>query len=102
MADDTQDKAAAKVAAQDKAAQPQETTTKASTFQDAAAAVDLDAARAQGFIGESPERERTGRADKGLSQQNPAILNGDPVPDARPQVDDSAALAALKSDTDKG
>lgn len=74
----------------------QDTTTKASTFQEAAATVDLDQAREQGYIGTSPEAERTGRRDKGLSQRNPAILNGDPVPDARPQVDDAGAIKALK------
>lgn len=97
MADETQtQKSAAQKAADDKAAQPQDTTTKASTFQEAAQAVDLDKAREQGYIGTSPEAERTGRPDKGLSQLNPAILNGDSVPDARPQVDDSAAIQSLK------
>lgn len=63
-------------------------TPHATTFQDAAEV---------GFIGESPERERTGAPDKGLSQANPAVMNqGGPVPDARPSVDDSEAIQALK------
>lgn len=75
---------------------PRDTETRGQTFVAAASAATPD--DGQGFYGHSPERERTGRADKGLSQQNPAILNGGSVPDARPQVDDSAALAALNKD----
>lgn len=52
------------------AAQAQ-TTTKGLAFHEAAKTVTV---AEQGFIGESPERERTGQADKGLSQQS--ILNG--------------------------
>lgn len=63
-------------------------TVHATTFQDAAD---------QGFIGTSPERERTGAPDKGLSQANPAVMNqGGQVPDARPGVDDADAIQALK------
>jgi len=61
-------------AAQDEPEQPApqaETTTKGLAFHEAAKAVTV---AETGFIGESPERERTGLADKGLSQQS--ILNG--------------------------
>lgn len=68
------------------------TTTKAQTFSDAAAAAQPHEV---GYTGFSPEAERTGRRDKGLSQRNPAILNGGPVPDVRVGVDDSEALDAL-------
>lgn len=69
------------------------TETKATTFQDAAKAATPDTGA--GVVGSSPEAERTGRRDKGLSQRNPAILSGGPVPDSRQGVDDSAGLAAL-------
>lgn len=78
---------------QEGAGTPEATTTKAQTFQDAAeAATPAD----RGYLGYSPEAERTGRADKGLSQQNPAVMRGGPLPDPRPGVDDSEAIAALK------
>lgn len=71
-----------------------DTTTKGQTFSEAAEAATPDP---RGYLGTSPERERTGAADKGLSQQSPGILDGSsPAPDARPHVDDSAALDALK------
>jgi len=63
--------------------------TKGLAFHEAAKTVTV---AEQGFIGASPERERTGLADKGLSQQSPGILTGGPVPDPRQGVDDSAAL----------
>ena len=69
----------------------QDTVTKAATFSEAAKAAQ-PAKTEDGYVGFSPERERTGLADKGLSQQTPAILTGGPVPDARPGVDDSEAL----------
>lgn len=72
---------------------PADTETKGATFQEAAEAGTFTAT--DGAIGYSPERERTGRRDKGLSQANPAIMQGGPVPDARSGVDDSEALAAL-------
>lgn len=72
---------------------PQGTQTKAATFTEAAeAATPTD--EADGLIGVSPERERTGMDDKGLSQRNPAVLSGGPLPDARPGVDDAEALKA--------
>jgi hypothetical protein len=73
-----------------------ETTTKAQTFQ--AAAEEATPHEGDGFLGFSPERERTGRSDKGLSQRNPAILTGGPIPDSRQGVDDSEGLAALDED----
>lgn len=76
-----------------------EDTTKGQTFSEAAKAATPDEV---GYLGFSPEAERTGRADKGLSQANPAIMRGGPVPDVRASVDDSEALAALKSDTTEG
>lgn len=66
-------------------------STKALTFADAAEDAIVD----ERTVGTSPEAERTGRRDKGLSQRNPAILNGGPIPDPRHGVDDSAGLAAL-------
>jgi hypothetical protein len=72
-----------------------DTTTKGATFAEAAAAYNEQ--NALGYFGTSPERERTGAADKGLSQQSPGILDGSsPAPDARPQVDDSEAIERLK------
>lgn len=69
---------------------PKATTTKAQTFQEAA---DKATDQGPGYVGTSPERERTGMADKGLSLANPAILNGEgTVPDSRRGVDDSDAL----------
>jgi len=72
------------------AAGTSDTTTKGATFAEAAAQVthtdDV------GYVGTSPERERTGLADKGLSQQSPGVMNDGPVPDSRPMVDDSDAL----------
>lgn len=65
------------------------TNTKGETFDQAAQTADPAEV---GYIGTSPERERTGLADKGLSQQTDAVMKGGPVPDARPGVDDSAAL----------
>jgi len=64
-----------------------DTTTKGQTFAEAAEAVAHQ--EEVGYVGTSPERERTGRADKGLSQQAPGILDGSqPAPDSRPQVDE--------------
>lgn len=83
------------MAEQDKDAKDQQgttskaTNTKGATFEQAAQ--DADPAEV-GYIGTSPERERTGLSDKGLSQQNPAVMEGGPIPDARPGVDDSDAL----------
>lgn len=71
------------------------TTTKAQTFADAAAAA---TPAETGYTGFSPEADRTGRRDKGLSQRNPAIMQGGPVPDVRVGVDDSEALSALAED----
>lgn len=72
-----------------------DTTTKGQTFAEAAAAYNEQ--NALGYFGTSPERERTGAADKGLSQQSPGILDGSsPAPDPRPQVDDSEAIERLK------
>ena len=73
MAGTTRSTRKADTTAKDKpAAAPQaETTTKGLAFHEAAKTVTV---AEQGFIGESPERERTGLADKGLSQQS--ILNG--------------------------
>jgi hypothetical protein len=69
--------------------EPDAGSTKGQTFAEAAEA----ATPAEvGYLGTSPEAERTGRTDKGLSQRNPAILRGGPVPDARPGVDDTKAL----------
>ena len=65
------------------------TTTKGGTFAEAAKAATPSAV---GYVGTSPERERTGLADKGLSQATPAILRGGPIPDPRQDVDDTAAL----------
>lgn len=72
-----------------------DTSTKGATFAEAAAAYTEQSAL--GYFGSSPERERTGAADKGLSQQSPGILDGSsPAPDPRPQVDDSEAIERLK------
>lgn len=72
-----------------------DTTTKGQTFAEAAAAATPD--EGPGYWGTSPERERTGKADKGLSQQSPGILDGSvPAPDPRPHVDDSEAIERLK------
>jgi len=65
------------------------TATKGATFQEAAAAATPSD---QGYIGYSPERERTGMTDKGLSQSNPAVMTGGQLPDPRQGVDDSEAL----------
>lgn len=74
-----------------------DTTTKGQTF--AEAAENVAHQEAVGYVGTSPERERTGRADKGLSQQAPGILDGSvPAPDPRPNVDDSDTIERLKSD----
>ena len=64
-------------------------STKGATSQEAAAAA---TPADKGYLGTSPERERTGRADKGLSQANPAIMSGGTIPDPRPGVDDTEAL----------
>jgi hypothetical protein len=72
-----------------------DTTTKGQTFAEAAEAVTH--VESVGYYGTSPERERTGAADKGLSQQSPGILDGSvPAPDARLGVDDSEAIERLK------
>jgi hypothetical protein len=74
-----------------------DTTTKGQTFAEAAEAVQHQ--EEVGSVGTSPERERTGRADKGLSQQAPGILdNSVPAPDPRPNVDDSETIDRLKSE----
>ena len=71
-------------------------TTKGASFEDAAKDATPDP---KGYWGQSPEAERTGRRDKGLSQRNPAVMNqGGQVPDPSPHVDDSEAIAALKDD----
>lgn len=71
-------------------------TTKGASFEDAAKDAAPDP---KGYWGQSPEAERTGRRDKGLSQRNPAVMNqGGQVPDPSPHVDDSEAIAALKDD----
>jgi hypothetical protein len=68
--------------------------TKGATFQEAAEAAEPDEV---GYVGTSPEAERVGRRDKGLSQRNPAVMNqGGQVPDATPSVDDSEAIESLK------
>lgn len=70
---------------------PADVETKGATFAEAAKAVAHTDDK--GYVGTSPERERTGLADKGLSQQSPGVLDGKtPVPDSRPMVDDSDAL----------
>lgn len=75
-------------------------TTSGQTFSEAAEA--FTEAHGQGYIGTSPEAERTGKADKGLSQQSPGILDGStPAPDARKHVDDSEAVKGLKASEDK-
>lgn len=75
--------------------QPSTTTTKAQTFSDAAE--NVTHYDEKGFLGTSPERERTGASDKGLSQKSPGILDGSsPAPDSRPLVDDSDAIERLK------
>ena len=79
--------------------QGERTSTKAQTFAEAAKAATPDD---KGYAGISPEAERTGRRDKGLSQRNPAILSGGPVPDSRASVDDDEALAALRDDSSEG
>lgn len=66
-------------------------STKGASFAEAAKVAKVDD---KGFIGTSPERERTGRADKGLSQANPNIMRGGVIPDPRQGVDDSEALEA--------
>lgn len=74
-------------------------TTKAQTFTEAADS--FTEAHEQGYIGSSAEAERTGKADKGLSQLSPGILDGSsPAPDARKHVDDSEALKALSAPTE--
>lgn len=75
----------------DAEAQHKDVQTKAATFVEAAEAA-TPAAVEESYVGVSPERERVGRSDKGLSQRNPAILDGGPVPDVRRGVDDSEAL----------
>lgn len=65
------------------------TSTKGETFD--AAAQTADPAEV-GYVGTSPERERAGLSDKGLSQANPAVMTGGPIPDPRSGVDDSDAL----------
>jgi hypothetical protein len=71
-------------------------TTEGVKFADAAKDATPDP---KGYWGQSPEAERTGRRDKGLSQRNPAVMNqGGSVPDPSPYVDDSEAIAALKAD----
>lgn len=75
----------------DTEAQPKDVQTAAATFA-AAAEVATPTPPAESYVGYSPERERVGRPDKGLSQRNPAILSGGPVPDPRHGVDDSEAL----------
>lgn len=71
------------------------TGTHGATFAEAAEASTASLDATDGLLGVSPERERTGMADKGLSQANPAVMNqGGAVPDARPGVDDSDALKA--------
>lgn len=67
----------------------QTTTTKGQTFAEAAAAATPSDV---GYLGVSPERERTGMTDKGLSQANPAVMTGGQLPDPRRGVDDSEAL----------
>lgn len=69
-----------------------DTKTRGQTFAEAAEkATPADV----GYVGTSPERERTGRDDKGLSLQNESIVTGKgPVPDPRRGVDDSEALKA--------
>lgn len=58
---------------------------------------EIDAVYEQGFIGTSPERERTGLADKGLSQQTPSVMDSSlPPVDARTSVDDSEAIKAAR------
>lgn len=71
-------------------------TTKGQTFAQAAEA--FQESSEQGYLGTSPEAERVGRRDKGLSQRNPAIMEGGPIPDPSPHVDDSEAISALRSD----
>jgi hypothetical protein len=84
-----------------------DTTTKGATFQEAAESFAdngtaltpqaFQEAQAQGFIGTSPERERTGLADKGLSQATPSVMDPTlPPVDARPGQDDSEAIAAAQ------
>lgn len=43
--------------------------------EDVVKGITVEQACAQGYIGTSPARERTGLADKGLSQANPAVMN---------------------------
>lgn len=75
---------------------PSADTTKGQTFQEAAAEATPDAG--PGYLGTSPEAVRTGLDEGyGLSQRNPAILQGEPVPDPRPDVDDSEAIEAAKA-----
>jgi hypothetical protein len=84
--------------ADEQAASSGHLTTKGETFDQAAEAATPDP---KGYWGQSPEAERTGRRDKGLSQKNPAVMNqGGNVPDPSPYVDDSEAIAALKADKD--
>lgn len=75
--------------------QGERSSTKGMTFAQAAEAATPDE---RGYTGTSPEAERTGRRDKGLSQRNPAIMQGGPIPDPRPSVDDSEALDALRQE----
>lgn len=71
------------------------TGTAGTTFAEASEASTASLDAEDGLLGVSPERDRTGMPDKGLSQRNPAVMNqGGMVPDARPGVDDSAALKA--------
>ena len=71
-------------------------STQGASFSEAAEAATPDP---KGYWGQSPEAERTGRRDKGLSQRNPAVMNqGGSVPDPSPYVDDSEAIASLKAD----
>lgn len=87
--DDTTDTTEATEATEATTEDAKVTTTKAQTFQDAA----KDATPSDvGYLGVSPERERTGLEDKGLSQANPAVMKGGAIPDARRGVDDSKAL----------
>lgn len=54
-----------------KGSQAVETTTKALTLADVAATA---TPHPTGRLGHSPEADRTGRNDKGLSQRNPAVM----------------------------
>lgn len=63
------------------------TTTRATTFQEAAKDA-TPAALEDSYHGHSPERERTGKADKGLTVAS--VLDG-PAPDPRPGIDTGRA-----------